>query len=141
MCLFNDFVYYFYNRTREIMQLLFFPFSLEPPALGIICKADNPEISAKPVQFTQVAHIARKGVDDAFFWYPIAPPGYASLGCIVSRTDEAPALESFCCPRMDLVSQANILEGPLSRSSSSRGSQCWSLWKVDNQVRVLFSVI
>ncbi|WOH07393.1 hypothetical protein DCAR_0726823 [Daucus carota subsp. sativus] len=106
---------------------------LEPPALGIICKADNPEISAKPVQFTQVAHIARKGVDDAFFWYPIAPPGYASLGCIVSRTDEAPALESFCCPRMDLVSQANILEGPLSRSSSSRGSQCWSLWKVDNQ--------
>ncbi|XP_074383059.1 uncharacterized protein LOC141724723 isoform X2 [Apium graveolens] len=106
---------------------------LEPPALGIIFKADNPVISAKPVQFTQVAHIVRKGVDDAFFWYPIAPPGYASLGCIVSRTDEAPALESFCCPRMDLVSQANILEGPLSRSSSSRGSHCWSLWKVDNQ--------
>ncbi|KAA8527969.1 hypothetical protein F0562_035162 [Nyssa sinensis] len=106
---------------------------LEPPALGIIFKADNPEISAKPVQFTKVAHIVRKGFDEAFFWYPIAPPGYASLGCIVSRTDEAPCLDSFCCPRMDLVSEANILEGPISRSSSSKASQCWSIWKVENQ--------
>ncbi|KAK1380403.1 Calcium-dependent lipid-binding family protein [Heracleum sosnowskyi] len=105
----------------------------EPPALGIIFKVGDPEISAKPVQFTQVAHIAKKGVDDAFLWYPIAPPGYASIGCVVSRTEEAPALDSFCCPRIDLVRQANIHETPVSRSSSARGSQCWSLWKVDNQ--------
>ncbi|CAL5415223.1 unnamed protein product [Camellia sinensis] len=70
----------------------------EPPALGIIFRADNPEISAKTVQFTKVAHIVRKGLDEAFFWYPIAPPGYASLG-----------------------------------SLSSKGSQCWSIWKVENQ--------
>ncbi|XP_062178337.1 uncharacterized protein LOC133883124 isoform X2 [Alnus glutinosa] len=106
---------------------------LEPPALGIIFKADNPEISAKPVQFTRVARITGKGFDEVFFWYPIAPPGYASLGCIVSRTDEAPRLDSFCCPRMDLVNQANILEVPISRSSSSKASQCWSIWKVENQ--------
>ncbi|KAI7993232.1 putative vacuolar protein sorting-associated protein 13A [Camellia lanceoleosa] len=106
---------------------------LEPPALGIIFRADNPEISAKPVQFTKVAHIVRKGLDEAFFWYPIAPPGYASLGCVVSRIDEAPLLDLFCCPRMDLVHQANILEVPISRSLSSKGSQCWSIWKVENQ--------
>ncbi|KAG2726780.1 hypothetical protein I3760_01G128300 [Carya illinoinensis] len=106
---------------------------LEPPALGIIFKANNPEISAKPVQFTRVAHITGKGIDEVFFWYPIAPPGYASLGCVVSRTDEAPCLDSFCCPRMDLVNQANILELPISRSSSSKASQCWSIWKVENQ--------
>ncbi|XP_059444630.1 uncharacterized protein LOC132176414 [Corylus avellana] len=106
---------------------------LEPPALGVIFKADNPEISAKPVQFTRVARITGKGFDEVFFWYPIAPPGYASLGCIVSRTDEAPRLDSFCCPRMDLVNQANILEVPISRSSSSKASQCWSIWKVENQ--------
>lgn len=106
---------------------------LEPPALGIIFKADNPEISAKPVQFTKVAHIVRKGVDEVFFWYPIAPPGYASLGCIVSKTYEAPQMDSFCCPRMDLVNPANILEVPISRSSSSKASQCWSIWKVENQ--------
>jgi vacuolar protein sorting-associated protein 13A/C len=106
---------------------------VEPPALGIIFKCDNPEISARPVQFTKVAHIVRKGLDEAFFWYPIAPPGYASLGCLVSRTDEPPPRNSFCCPRMDLVSQANILDIPISRSSSSKASQCWSLWRVENQ--------
>ena len=116
--------------------LLTHPFSLEPPALGLLFKADNAEISAKPLQFTKVAHIFGKGFDEAFFWYPIAPPGYASLGCVVSRTDEAPRLDSICCPRMDLVSQTNIFEMPISRSSSSRGSQCWSIWKVSNQVGI-----
>ncbi|OVA16691.1 Peroxin/Ferlin domain [Macleaya cordata] len=102
---------------------------LEPPALGIIFKCDYPEISAKPVQFAKVAHIVRKGLDDAFFWYPIAPPGYASLGCMVSKKDEAPRMDSICCPRLDLVNPANILEVPISRSSSSKGSHCWSIWK------------
>ncbi|PRQ39555.1 putative vacuolar protein sorting-associated protein [Rosa chinensis] len=106
---------------------------LEPPAVGIIFRADDPEISAKPVQFTKVAHVVGKGFDEAFFWYPIAPPGYASLGCIVSRIDEPPGVNSFCCPRMDLVNQANILEVPISRSSASKGSQCWSIWRVENQ--------
>jgi len=104
--------------------------------LGIIFKANSPEISAKPVQFTRVAHITGKGFDDIFFWYPIAPPGYASLGCVVSRIDEAPRLDLFCCPRMDLVSQANILDDPISRSSSSKSSQSWSIWKVENQVKM-----
>ncbi|KAK7291737.1 hypothetical protein RIF29_07114 [Crotalaria pallida] len=106
---------------------------LEPPALGIIFKNDNPDISSKPVQFTKVSHIVGKGIDEVFFWYPIAPPGYVSLGCVVTRTDEAPRADLFCCPRMDLVSQANIHEVPLSRSSSSRAPQCWSIWKVENQ--------
>ncbi|KAF9594340.1 hypothetical protein IFM89_030469 [Coptis chinensis] len=106
---------------------------IEPPAVGIIFKCDNPEVSAKPVQFAKVAHIEKKGFDEAFFWYPIAPPGYASLGCIVTRTDDAPAIDSFCCPRMDIVNPANILEAPISRSSGSKGSHCWSIWKVENQ--------
>jgi len=76
-----------------------------------------------------------KGIDEVFFWYPIAPPGYVSLGCVVSRLDEPPRLDLFCCPRMDLVSQANIHEVPLSRSSSSKSPQCWSIWKVENQVK------
>ncbi|KAM1171463.1 hypothetical protein ACFX2G_022182 [Malus domestica] len=106
---------------------------LEPPAVGIIFKADDPEVSAKPVQFTKVAHVVGKGFDEVFFWYPLAPPGYASLGCIVSRMDEAPSVDTICCPRMDLVNQANILEVPISRSSTSKGSQCWSIWRVENQ--------
>lgn len=113
----------------------FYPVSLEPPALGIIFMADNPEISAKPGQFTRVARVMGKGFEEIFFWYPVAPPGYASLGCVVTTTDEAPHLDSFCCPRMDLLNQANILEVPISRSSNSKASQCWSIWKVDNQVK------
>ncbi|XP_071698618.1 uncharacterized protein [Rutidosis leptorrhynchoides] len=106
---------------------------LEPPAFGIIFKADNPDISANPVQFTKVANIVIKGLDDAFFWYPIAPPGYASMGCIVTRVDEIPKLNLVCCPRMDLVNAASIPEMPISKCSSSKASQCWSIWKVDNQ--------
>lgn len=106
---------------------------LEPPALGILFKDDSPAISAKPVQFTKVAHIMGKGFDEAFFWYPVAPPGYASMGCIVSKIDEAPSMDMFCCPRMDLVNQANIPGMPISRSSGSKTSSCWSLWKVENQ--------
>ncbi|KAJ9559357.1 hypothetical protein OSB04_013971 [Centaurea solstitialis] len=106
---------------------------LEPPALGIIFKTDNPDISAYPVQFTKVAHIVIKGVDDAFFWFPIAPPGYASMGCIVTRIDEMPKSNLVCCPKMELVSQASIHEMPISKNSSSKASQCWSIWKVDNQ--------
>lgn len=106
---------------------------LEPPALGIIFKADNPDISANPVQFTKVANIIMKGLDEAFFWYPIAPPGYASMGCIVTRVDEMPKLNMVSCPRLDLVNQANIPEMPISKFSSSKPSQCWSIWKVDNQ--------
>jgi hypothetical protein len=32
------------------------------------------------------------------------------------------------------VNQANISEDPISRSSSSKGPNCWSIWKVGNQV-------
>ncbi|XP_035834787.1 uncharacterized protein LOC110887015 isoform X3 [Helianthus annuus] len=106
---------------------------LEPPGLGIIFKADNPDISANPVQFTKVAHVTIKGVDEAFYWYPIAPPGYASMGCIVTQVDEMPKLNSVCCPRMDLVSQADIPEMPIASYSSSKASPCWSIWKLDNQ--------
>ncbi|CAI9119065.1 OLC1v1020728C1 [Oldenlandia corymbosa var. corymbosa] len=106
---------------------------LEPPPLGLIFRTDNSDMSSKPVQFTRVAHIGIKGVDEAFFWYPIAPPGYVSLGCVVTQYDVAPSLESFCCPRLDLVSQTNILEIPVTKYSSSKASQCWSIWKVENQ--------
>ncbi|KAK8661863.1 hypothetical protein V6N13_091452 [Hibiscus sabdariffa] len=106
---------------------------LEPPAQSIIFKSDDPEISAKPVKFIKVTQIRGKGFDEVFFWYPIAPPGYASLGCVVSKTDETPCVDSLCCPRMDLVNPTNILEGPISKSSSSKAHQCWSIWKVENQ--------
>lgn len=117
-------------------ELPFLSSSSEPPALGIIFKIGDPEISSKPVQFTKVANIVGKGFDEVFFWYPIAPPGYASLGCVVTRTDEAPLLNSFCCPRLDIVNQANVIEVPISRYPSTKASQCWSIWKIENQVNL-----
>jgi vacuolar protein sorting-associated protein 13A/C len=107
---------------------------LEPPTLGILFKCDNKIVSERPVQFTKVAQIDRKGVDEIYFWYPVAPPGYASLGCVVTKTDEMPTKDSICCPKLGLVNQANISEDPISRSSSSKGPNCWSIWKVGNQV-------
>ncbi|XP_062219043.1 uncharacterized protein LOC133918926 [Phragmites australis] len=104
----------------------------EPPTLGILFKCDT-VVSEKPVQFTKAAQIDRKGFDEIFFWYPVPPPGYASLGCIVTKTDEMPSKDSICCPKLGLVSQATISEEPMSRSSSSMGPNCWSIWKVENQ--------
>lgn len=109
---------------------------LEPPELGIIFRDDNPDFCAKPIQFTKVARGVGNGCEEIFFWYPIAPPGYASFGCVVSRADEAPSLQLVCCPRMDLVSQTNIREDPISRSVNSKGTHCWSIWKVENQVQM-----
>ncbi|XP_020520361.1 uncharacterized protein LOC18430003 [Amborella trichopoda] len=106
---------------------------LEPPTLGLMFKNDTSGLSAKPVQFTRIAHVVGKGIEEAFFWYPISPPGYASMGCIVSRTDAMPCVESLCCLRMDLVNQANISDEAISKGSSSRGSNNWSIWKVKNQ--------
>lgn len=111
----------------------------EPPALGLVFKCDNSMISAMPNQFTKVAHAVGKGLEDAFFWYPIPPPGYASLGCVVTRKDEAPSKELFCCPRIDLINQANVFEEPISRSSSSKGPNCWSIWKVENQAHTFLA--
>ncbi|KAK3157946.1 hypothetical protein QOZ80_2AG0130600 [Eleusine coracana subsp. coracana] len=105
---------------------------LEPPTLGILFKCDT-VVSEKPIQFTKVAQIDRKGFDEIFFWYPVPPPGYASLGCIVTKTEEMPSKDSICCPKLGLVNQANIAEDPISRSSNSKGPNCWSIWKVENQ--------
>uniref|UniRef100_A0A453NY33 Uncharacterized protein n=1 Tax=Aegilops tauschii subsp. strangulata TaxID=200361 RepID=A0A453NY33_AEGTS len=106
---------------------------LEPPTLGILFKCDDKIVSEKPVRFMKVAQIDKKGIDDVFLWYPVAPPGYASLGCVVTKTDEMPSKDSICCPKLGLVNQANISEDPISRSSSSKGPNCWSIWKVGNQ--------
>ncbi|CAM8996430.1 unnamed protein product [Rhodiola kirilowii] len=106
---------------------------IEPPALGIIFGANSSEISAKPIQFTKVSRITGKGLDEVFFWYPGAPPGYASLGCVVSKKEEPPPADLFCCPRLDLVNPASILESPISKSANSKSSHCWSIWKVENQ--------
>lgn len=105
----------------------------EPPTLGILFKSDNVIVSERPIQFNKVAQIDRKGFDEIFFWYPVPPPGYASLGCVVTKTDEMPSKDSICCPKLGLVNQANISEDPISRSSSSKGPNCWSIWKVENQ--------
>ena len=112
--------------------------SLEPPPLGIIFKVGDPDISAKPLHFTKVAYIGKRGPEEVFIWYPVAPAGYVSVGCLVTLHDEAPSLESVCCPIIDLVSQANIPEAPLSKSSSSKAPNCWSIWKVENHVSIRF---
>ncbi|CAN6447305.1 unnamed protein product [Victoria cruziana] len=111
----------------------------EPPSPGLVFRRDKSGISAKPLQFTKVAHIAGKGIEEAFFWFPVAPPGYASLGCMVSRVDQCPSVECICCLRIDLVNQAAILDKPISCFVSSKASQSWSIWRVDNQANTFLA--
>eukprot|EP01018_Ginkgo_biloba_P025446 Gb_15429 [translate_table: standard] len=106
---------------------------LDPPGLGVVLRDDNSGRLAKPLQLIQRMHILGKGLEDAFVWFPIAPPGYISLGCIASRVEHAPPLDSVRCVRMDLVNQANISKKAVWSISGFRGSYSCSLWRVENQ--------
>ncbi|XP_078433928.1 calcium-dependent lipid-binding family protein isoform X2 [Wolffia australiana] len=105
---------------------------LEPPAFGVLFKCDNSELSVRPIQFNYVACV-RKGSDELSVWFPVAPPGYVSMGCVITKLNQPPKKEIVCCPRMDLVKQTDVSDIPIFRSLSPKGSSSWSVWKVENQ--------
>lgn len=105
---------------------------LDPPGLGVVLRDDNSGRLEKPVKFKKT-QIPGKGLEDAFMLFPVAPPGFVSLGCIASRSATLPPLDTVRCVRMDLVIQANMSKKPVWSMPGLKGSSGCSLWRVENQ--------
>eukprot|EP00250_Pteridium_aquilinum_P021886 c25256_g1_i1 orf=924-13886(-) len=106
---------------------------LEPPGFGFILKDDNSGWLAEPVRVVPCMHSPGRGLEQFYVWYPVAPPGFVTLGCVVSRDKEIPSLQTVRCVRADLVSEVNMSKKPVWSASASKSGYNCSIWKVHNQ--------
>lgn len=112
---------------------------LDQPSLGVVLRDDDSGRLEKPVKF-KITQIPGKGLEDAFMLFPVAPPGYVSLGCIASRSETLPALDTVRCVRMDLVNQANMSKKAVWSMPAPKGSTGCSLWRVENQASTFIAM-
>ncbi|MCO5593423.1 hypothetical protein L7F22_047437 [Adiantum nelumboides] len=112
---------------------------LEPPGFGIILKDDNSGWLAEPVRLVQCMHAPGKGQEQIYVWYPVAPAGFVTLGCVVSRDKEPPLLQTLRCVRADLVNEVNMSRRPIWSNSASRSGYNCSIWKLYNQANTFLA--
>ncbi|KAI5061209.1 hypothetical protein GOP47_0023714 [Adiantum capillus-veneris] len=112
---------------------------LEPPGFGIILKDDNSGRLAEPVRLVQCMHAPGKGQEQIYVWYPVAPAGFVTLGCVVSRDKEAPLLQALRCVRADLVNEVNMSKRPIWSNSTTRSGYNCSIWKLYNQANTFLA--
>jgi vacuolar protein sorting-associated protein 13A/C len=113
---------------------------LEPPNLGIVLKDDNSGRFAAPTGFVLMMHTPGKGLEELYVWYPSAPPGYVTMGCVVTK-DEDIDITIFRCVRADLVFEVGISRKPAWSMSGTKSGYSCSLWKVQNQVSALLRMV
>ena len=85
---------------------------------------------AYPVGFTLIWQDSGTGASlSGYFWRPVPPTGYRTLGDVVTGSSTAPALTSVVCVRSDLCVEASI--GELLWSSAYTGantnSNSWNI--------------
>jgi len=101
------------------------------PDISVTIIRDSPTLCALPLKFEQVGDS-----DSPCFWQPIAPPGFVSLGIIVSSSPEdVPSLTAVRCIREELVTNSgrasSLVSFPLY-GDMQQGS-C-RIWRLGNQV-------
>ncbi|XP_078437793.1 pleckstrin homology (PH) domain-containing protein isoform X2 [Wolffia australiana] len=82
-----------------------------------------------------------KGPTSVSFWLPQAPPGFVSLGCIVSKgKPKQEDISAYRCLRTDLVAAGTFTEESIWDSSDiDTMVETLSLWGVDNEARTFFA--
>jgi len=104
----------------------------EPPSRMLIGKALVASAFAHPVGFTYVWNDAgSRATLDGWFFNPIPPAGYVSLGTITTSDAGAPSLptNSVVCVRSDLVVEGSV--GDLIwNEAGSRADRQVSLWQI-----------
>jgi hypothetical protein len=64
---------------------------------------------ANPTGYYRIWTSSSTGSDqNGYFWRPVPPAGYVSMGDVVTGTDNAPSLTAVVCVRSDLVVPASI---------------------------------
>lgn len=112
---------------------------LEPPGFGIILKDDNTGRLAEPIRLVQCMHSPGKGLEQLYVWYPVAPAGYVTLGCVVTRDNVVPSLQTVRCVRADLVNEVTMSKKPIWSVSASKSGYNCSIWKLHNQANTFLA--
>lgn len=90
-----------------------------------------------PLDFQKVGHInKRSGMDSISFWFPQAPPGYVSLGCIASKSTTKPEeINLLRCVRSDLVSGDQFPDNSIWDTTEIKHMrEGFSIWTLDNEL-------
>ncbi|MCO5611230.1 hypothetical protein L7F22_065481 [Adiantum nelumboides] len=110
----------------------------EPPSVGLVLRNQQESLLLKgPSEFVPAGHIKKqRGLNELFFWFPLAPPGYTALGCIATESDKVDldTAAAFKCIRNDLVEQSQYVGKLWSNERSKRADETLSLWSVENEV-------
>ncbi|KAK9094958.1 hypothetical protein Scep_026427 [Stephania cephalantha] len=111
----------------------------EPPNTCIVLhdSGDGDEAFFRsPLGFQLVGQIKKhRTVESISFWFPQAPPGFVSLGCIASKgTPKQDDVKSLRCIRSDMVTGDQFSEESIWDTSDVRFlREPFSIWKVGDE--------
>ncbi|KAK4786568.1 hypothetical protein SAY86_010401 [Trapa natans] len=119
----------------------------KPPKEGVLAINTNVARVKKPISFKliwapqespkQALYDQRSSSEaenaNCSIWFPEAPEGYISLGCIVSQGLHPPPLSSVSCIMASLVTPCSFRDC-VTISSNSIHSLVLAFWRVDNSV-------
>jgi vacuolar protein sorting-associated protein 13A/C len=111
----------------------------EPPNVGLVLHdlIDGTTLRS-PLDFQKVGHIDKRGgMDSVSFWFPQAPPGYVSLGCIASKSATKPEeINLLRCVRSDLVSGDQFPDNSIWDTTEIKHTrEGFSIWTLDNEIQ------
>ncbi|GJP54206.1 hypothetical protein CLOM_g13301 [Closterium sp. NIES-68] len=109
----------------------------DPPDSGLLLLDDSDSGRlARPLSYLHKLTLAAPAwPHEASVWFPLAPPGYVALGCVVTRGREPPAPGlGVRCVRLDLLSVKGFTGRPVwTVSLPPKGESVACFWPVMNQ--------
>ncbi|GJP32210.1 hypothetical protein CLOM_g16806, partial [Closterium sp. NIES-68] len=106
-----------------------------PPEYSVIIEEVDDGLLVKPSSWKLLSYISAQGTHSSVaFWSAIPPPGYSTLGVIVTGGKTAPAEDSFRCVRNDACVPVKIASASVFEVVSGNKKPLCKLWPVENQV-------
>lgn len=89
----------------------------------------------KPLSFKRVFYSGKmNSVQDFALWFPIAPPGFVTLGTFFQLGKNPPSVEIRCCVQQELVMCADYGQCVWS-TEPGKGKMITTFWSISNKVR------
>ncbi|GBG70050.1 hypothetical protein CBR_g4878 [Chara braunii] len=82
---------------------------------------------------------AASGAEEFRIWLPIAPPGYAALGCVCERGKLPPSTTTIYCVRTDLLTSTVVSDCVYYIHSDDGDNIPLAIWRIDNSVGTFFA--
>ncbi|XP_074317635.1 uncharacterized protein LOC141653693 isoform X2 [Silene latifolia] len=107
-------------RRPESFKLIWPPITSGTP--GVNCETDD---------IKRLPHVVAKGNVSCSIWYPVAPKGYISMGCVVSSGITPPPPSATFCIMASLASSCSLRDCIII-GGSNESSMGLPFWRVDN---------